>query len=1228
MDELVSQSGSQDTQCPDGAKERLPEDLPSFAVVDHSQPATLAGIPTAIIDDIRQHSTEPEAISLDAMEVEAALRMDDQSPSPRSSPVICPPVLQTAEGGRTELDMTIDADNENAIGVPANEDDRAELNMNTPVSQSPVIAVQETQVLEAPYYFRLTELKVASTTADASTRVNDDTPQCSAEPEAVSSDATVTEVEAALHSDMAARDPSPTPTPPVTQPSEGNSNEHNMDVDGVTGQPVLEEPAVDDDEESDDMDDASSEVSVGVDLREDLEDALQGDFDFKGSYYHAAVAPTAPNPCLNIEGLGYIGLPLSTRDAQAIIECSAHAPFGHNQRTIVDTKVRDTWEIEPVKVKFDNPAWAQWIQSYVVTTVWQALGVAPASVAPRCEFYKLLLYEVGSHFLPHQDTEKVDGMFATVIVILPSPYTGGEVHVSHSSSPKAIDLAAHSLFSTSVLAWYTDVTHEVKPLQSGYRLALSYNLVHSAPGIPRPTLPDMNTATMRLQHVLHKWHKSAYQQEEMDDNFIAYLLDHQYSEVNLRAGIKTLKGSDAHLVTNLRTVAEELGYMVLLANLEYHVTGSADGDAGYGSYHRRGRYGGWGSSDDEGESTPGMDEIHETTLTLRNLVDLDGNSLVGAKSLGLSDGNLIPKEPFEDATPDDTEYEGYMGNYAGSVEHYYRRTVVVIVHEDDAHGILFSVGGVHYALQRLAKSTSDIPSFDDREMASLVLKSLNATDKTTVGTMSDYALKWKDLDMWKTVIKKSGSLITTFGGEKLIRAWKVFNFDSVLPSFEEILLATTRLGSRIDFIHSLPQHADAEEFEKVQTWAEEQAVRAFSSFNSPMIEDIPVLIAVGRARGAVFLVKQILPQLVKNTSIFVFAVAFVKALHEHRETIPDQPPSPAGTEDPPANNDNMSTLMSQLLNTAVAQWSSVVAQANPVPSYYPYYRQPQAPLVQTQKVQRIIDLVELCLLVKQMAPCNNLFLSILKVQESAPQKFQTLYIPLVPRLRDVMKAKSVDLRSPPFSDFLQLLVGSYLRDVLGAQGRSHRTKLRKIGCGCANCAPVDAFITSKIKATETFRLVQARRLHLEARLSTAPDLLTFVTIRSGSPHGVQVTKRPEIVSAQQWESRVDQAKTFLLSIGDDDDISRLMGRRYADVMKALTGVQQFTLTVADAARKPSGPSSSNSVLVPNAATAIVATASSSSSVVPSNPQQTAGAKRKKPPMVNLGVIDLTGDDSS
>ena len=257
-------------------------------------------------------------------------------------------------------------------------------------------------------------------------------------------------------------------------------------------------------------------------------------------------------------------------------------------------------------------------------------------------------------------TEKADGMFATVIILLPSPYTGGQVHVSHASSTEILDMAPTSFLSTSVLAWYTDVKHEVRPITSGYRLALSYNLIHRSSGVPKPSLPDMHVALRHLCRVLQKWHKGAYT-IDADSNVVAYLLKHEYSAANLESGAQALKGEDAHKIANLRIVAEELGYMVCLASLSYNVMGAADDSYAYhGGGWKRGRYG--YSPSDDGEVPP-MLEVIERTLEVSNLVDLEGNLLLGQKTaLPIDERNLIPQDPFEGVEPDDTDYEGYLGN--------------------------------------------------------------------------------------------------------------------------------------------------------------------------------------------------------------------------------------------------------------------------------------------------------------------------------------------------------------------------------------------------------------------------------------------------------------------------------------------------------------------------------------------------------------------------------------
>ena len=256
-------------------------------------------------------------------------------------------------------------------------------------------------------------------------------------------------------------------------------------------------------------------------------------------------------------------------------------------------------------------------------------------------------------------------MFATVIVVLPSAYTGGQVCVSHTSSAKILDMASSSGHSASILAWYTDVRHEVKHITSGYRLALSYNLVDSSPEVPRPSAADMDSAFASLRHVLRKWYKGAYKAKAGRD-VLVYLLDHQYSSSNLSKGIKVLKGEDAHKVTGVRLVAENLGYMVCLASLLYVVTGVADNGDEFRWCRRQYNY---EDSDEDEQYTPTMIETLDSDLKVSNVVDLDGNSLLGPNSLQISKDCLVPQDPFEDATPDGTETEAYMGNVSIPVSH-------------------------------------------------------------------------------------------------------------------------------------------------------------------------------------------------------------------------------------------------------------------------------------------------------------------------------------------------------------------------------------------------------------------------------------------------------------------------------------------------------------------------------------------------------------------------------
>lgn len=122
-------------------------------------------------------------------------------------------------------------------------------------------------------------------------------------------------------------------------------------------------------------------------------------------------------PGLAVKGVGPISLPILPSVARRIVGVAERAPYGRGAETLVDTDVRRVWQVDPANVSVTNPAWQKLVDG-AVETVKQGLGIR-ASV--RAELYKLLIYEKGSFFTPHRDSEQADGMFATLVATPPEP---------------------------------------------------------------------------------------------------------------------------------------------------------------------------------------------------------------------------------------------------------------------------------------------------------------------------------------------------------------------------------------------------------------------------------------------------------------------------------------------------------------------------------------------------------------------------------------------------------------------------------------------------------------------------------------------------------------------------------------------------------------------------------------------------------------------------------------
>lgn len=128
------------------------------------------------------------------------------------------------------------------------------------------------------------------------------------------------------------------------------------------------------------------------DIQDEINNVLSSStFSFAGTFFHASLLSNPPNPCLTVEGVGILGLPLGERDAKAIIECSTSAS------TITDKETQNTWEIDASKISFADPAWQDYVNSKLCSMLCDSLGVilSPTS-PPKMELRKLFLCGIGS----------------------------------------------------------------------------------------------------------------------------------------------------------------------------------------------------------------------------------------------------------------------------------------------------------------------------------------------------------------------------------------------------------------------------------------------------------------------------------------------------------------------------------------------------------------------------------------------------------------------------------------------------------------------------------------------------------------------------------------------------------------------------------------------------------------------------------------------------------------
>ena len=388
-----------------------------------------------------------------------------------------------------------------------------------------------------------------------------------------------------------------------------------------------------------------------------------------------ATCHTAPADDLHVEiaGMGQLKLPVLATQVKTLRSIARPAKYGYGEETVLDRRIRDTWEIPRSRVRIDNRRWNRTLRP-MLDVASDRLGLG-ADGSLSAELHSVLLYEPGQFFAPHQDSEKSDDMIGSLVVMLPSRSTGGELVVEHGGEKMQF---AGSTTALTFAAFYSDTRHEVLPVKSGNRIVLTYNLMRrgdiTAPAVSNPEL------IVRAADHLHR-HFNTRRASRWGDGTqstpppdrLIFLLDHRYSQRGLR--LSHLKGADASRAAVLAEAAARSLCGVALAQVEIQETWNCH-DA-FPRHDSRQYRNDWDEDDwDE-------DEIDEDRLELTDLLD-SSVTLTPAPGTPLaldpivSADELATVTPSVELKPTETEYTGFMGNWGNTVDRWYTRAALVI----------------------------------------------------------------------------------------------------------------------------------------------------------------------------------------------------------------------------------------------------------------------------------------------------------------------------------------------------------------------------------------------------------------------------------------------------------------------------------------------------------------------------------------------------------------------
>ena len=409
-----------------------------------------------------------------------------------------------------------------------------------------------------------------------------------------------------------------------------------------------------------------------------------GDYCVGGTLYGAM-------PLITLENVGPLSFPVPQAQIDELVEVAERAPYGKGTKTVMDTSVRDCWQIDAHQVRITGKAWSESFDQ-IMNLVSEGLGLNQGQLGAK--LYKLLIYKEGGFFAAHRDTEKVPGMIATLSLSLPTPGEGGELSIRHADQETVFNMNAQEPSELSYAAFYADCLHEARPVTKGHRISLVYNIFIQS-GKKWTGAPDYTGLTDKVKECLADWMDSGTTEK------IVWMLDHSYSEEGL--SFDTLKGTDMGIARVLGEAADHAGCDMHAAILHIQETGDPE-------IHHDGSY--WS------EPTIGSTivELFDRQQHLENWTAHDGSHPPFDK-VKVREGELFPTDSTEDLYPDEELEEEYMGNAGPTLDLIYRLGALVVWPKSSTLKII-ARGGVRHAVSWVATQCDKVSGAEMHRMLS------------------------------------------------------------------------------------------------------------------------------------------------------------------------------------------------------------------------------------------------------------------------------------------------------------------------------------------------------------------------------------------------------------------------------------------------------------------------------------------------------------------------------